>query len=504
LLFSKRKRSETIAAVDLGSNSFHMKVANIKNGELVVVDRMREMVRLAEGLDDAKYLRLDVQQRAIDCLKRFGERLEELPQGSVRAVGTNTLRSAHNAQEFLSHAEEVLGHSIETISGVEEARLIYHGVAHSIAIDQRQRLVVDIGGGSTEIIIGKEFTPEYMESLYMGCVNMSNRFFPDGAITDKQYKKAKLAAQQELEPIIDQCNRLKWECAIGASGTIRAIMKTVTVNSWSTNDITPSALNHLMDTILEAGHIDNMKIKGLDPARIPVFAGGVVILMAIFDVLGIDHMQVSDGALREGLLYDLLGRIQHKDIRKRSVSGLAARFHVDEAQVRRVEQTAVECLRQVAGSWDIDAESGAEWLGWAAQLHEIGLDIAHSQYHKHGAYVIEYADLLGYSRQEQKFIAILVRSHRRKFPVKEFKGLPADEARTLQHLAIIFRLAVVLHRNRSDEKVPALGLEAGNKRLAVDFPAGWLAGHSLTQADLEQEASYLKALDFKLEYRETD
>ena len=501
MFLQRKKRLETIAAVDLGSNSFHMKVANIKHGELLVVDRMREMVRLADGLDEAKYLRLDVQQRAIECLRRFGERLKELPQGSVRAVGTNTLRSAHNSEEFLAHAEEVLGHPIETISGVEEARLIYDGVAHSIAPDNKQRLVIDIGGGSTELIIGKDLTPVYMESLYMGCVNMSKRFLPEGSISEKQFKKALLAAQQELEPVIDICNSHRWEYAIGASGTIRAVMKVITMSGWADNDITPHALKRLLEAIIAAGNISNLKLKGLDPERAPVFPGGVIILAAIFDALNIKHMQVSDGALREGLLYDLLGRMQHKDIRKRSVSNLAARFHVDEAQAKRVEMTAIDCLRQVADKWNIDIESAEEWLGWASQLHELGLDIAHSQYHKHGAYIIEYADLLGYSRQEQKLIAILVRSHRRKFPSKEFKEFSPEEAKTLQYLAIILRLAVLLHRNRSNDAAPVLTLQAGNKRLTVMFPTGWLESHPLTQTDLEQEANYMKVLDFTLEYQ---
>lgn len=501
MFFPRKKRAETIAAVDLGSNSFHMKVANIKNGELLVVDRMREMVRLAEGLDKNKYLRPDVQQRAIECLRRFGERLKDLPQGSVRAVGTNTLRSAHNSQEFLTHAEEVLGHSIETISGVEEARLIYDGVAHSIAFDNKQRLVIDIGGGSTELIIGKDLSPSYMESLYMGCVNMSKRFFPDGALSDKQFRKAILAAQQELEPVIDTCNNLGWEYAIGASGTIRAVMKVITMAGWSENDITPQSLKRLQEAIITAGNIKSLKMKGLDPNRAPVFPGGVIILMAIFEVLAIKHMQVADGALREGLLYDLLGRIQHKDIRKRSVANLAARFHVDEAQAKRVEQTAIDCLRQIADKWNIELESAEEWLGWATQLHELGLDIAHSQYHKHGAYVIEYADLLGYSRQEQKLIAVLVRSHRRKFPAKEFKAFPSEEAKTLQYLAIILRLAVLIHRNRSSDAAPVLDLRAEKGQLTINFPVGWLASHPLTQADLEQEANYLKAIEFALDYR---
>ena len=501
MFFLGRKRSETIAAVDLGSNSFHMKVTNIKNGELHVVDRMREMVRLADGLDDDKYLRMDVQQRALGCLRRFGERLKDIPPGSVRAVGTNTLRSAHNSMEFLDKAEEALGHSIETISGVEEARLIYLGVAHSIAIDDKQRLVIDIGGGSTELIIGKGFTPTYMESLYMGCVNMSKRFFPDGIISEKQVKKAKLAAQQELEPHIDVCNGLGWEDTIGASGTIRAVMNVITSAGWADHEITATSLDRLVATIIEAKQIANLKMKGLDPERAPVFPGGVIVLKAIFDVLGIKHMRVSDGALREGLLFDLLGRIQHKDIRKRSVNNLSVRFHVDESQVKRVEQTAISCLRQIADSWDIDLETCEEWLGWAIQLHELGLDIAHSQHHKHGAYVIENADLLGFSRQEQKIIAILVRAHRRKFPVKEFKEFPADEARILQRLAIILRLAVLLHRNRSNEAIPALTLQAENKNLSILFPSAWLESHPLTRADLEQEANYMKVLDFTLEYQ---
>lgn len=490
---------ENLAAVDLGSNSFHMIVASPRSGEFVVVDRIREMVRMADGLDEKHRLSAEAKQRALDCLARFGQRVKHLRPENIRVVGTNTLRSAHNAADFVEAAEQALGGSIEIISGVEEARLIYLGVAHSVAEGGR-RLVMDIGGGSTELIIGEGFEPQDMESLYMGCVSMSRKYFADGTITRKRVKKAGLAAQMELEPHAARLRARGWDQAIGASGTIRAVGRVVQAAGWSEGGITLPALEKLLDALVQAGHVDQIKLEGLGPERTPVFTGGVVVLHATFEALGIERMQVSDGALREGLLYDMLGRIQQEDVRDRSVVGLLQRLGADEAQAERVAATANRCLRQVAASWGLNIENCGHLLGWAARLLEIGLGVAHSGYHKHGAYIIEHADLLGFGRQEQQLLAALVYAHRRKFPSAPFKTLTHGWEKKGRALAVLLRLAVVLHRSRSPVPLPEFTLQADGQRLHLGFPSGWLEAHPLTEADLAQERSFLKSAKFELSY----
>ncbi|HKK13082.1 MAG TPA: exopolyphosphatase, partial [Gammaproteobacteria bacterium] len=309
------RSADTIAAVDLGSNSFHMVVAHRADGRLQIVDRLREPVRLAAGLDSERRLTADAQSRALGALERFGQRLQDLPDANVRAVGTNTLRRARNGAEFIAAAQQALGQAIETISGVEEARLIYLGVAHSLAEDRGRRLVVDIGGGSTELIVGEGFEPLQLESLYMGCVGMSRKYFPGGRIDKEGLRAAELAAGLELQPVQGVFRDLGWTAATGASGTIRAVRAVVTEAGWSDSGITRESLARLRQALLAAGDMGKLKLKGLSDDRRPVFAGGVVILSAIFDALGIEHMTYSDGALREGLLYDLIGRVHDQDIR---------------------------------------------------------------------------------------------------------------------------------------------------------------------------------------------
>jgi len=497
LRFQKRKIPELVASVDLGSNSFHLIVCRVQDGQLIVVDRLREMVRLAGGLDSEKNLCPEARQRALDCLTRFGQRLRELPDYAVRAVGTNTLRSAHNAAEFIADAEDCLGHPIEVIAGVEEARLIYLGVAHSLASDHSRRLVIDIGGGSTELIIGEDFSPQRLDSLHMGCVTMSQQYFADGKINAKSLLQAEISARLEIDPISRRFHKSNWQVALGASGTIRAINKVVHLAGWADHGITRSSLEKLIKTMQDAKQLDALKLEGLDPERLPVFPGGVIILYALFITLGIEEMRVSDGALREGLIHDLLGRIHHEDIRAKSVNALAQRYHVDMEQAARVMATARECLDKAASAWNLEPEEYAQWLEWSAILHEIGLDISHSNYQKHGAYIIEHADMAGFSNQDQKFLAFLVNSHRRKFQPKLSKSLPERWQKAAPRLAILLRLAVLLNRGRVAHAVePDIKLKG--KNIVICFADDWLANHPLTQADLEQEKLHLQAADYKL------
>lgn len=458
------------------------------------------MVRLAAGLDNNNNLSEEAIERAMACLTRFGQLLRDMPAGSVRVAGTNTLRKARNAQALIEHAEEVLGHPIEIIAGVEEARLIYLGVAQGLSDTGGTRLVVDIGGGSTELILGEGFTPHTMESLHMGCVSFSQRYVPNGNIIHSNLSQARLAALREVEPIAGFYRKRGWDQAIGASGTIRAVRSVVEAMGLCEEGISAAALAQLVDIFKDYDHVDKLNLPGLSAERAPVFVGGTIVLLGVFEGLRIEHMCVADTALREGLLYDLLGRIRDEDVRARTVDSLANRYQVDQEHAERVAQTAHNLLEQVSSRWKLADDNLRHLLDWAARLHEIGRDIAHSQYQKHGAYILTYADMPGFSRQEQQVMALLVRAHRRKMPVNDIKALPESWHKLLYRLAILLRLAVLLHRSRSDIPLPDIKLLVKKRNLALLFPVGWLEQHSLTQADLEQEAAWLAKAGYSLTF----
>lgn len=490
---------DVLAAVDLGSNSFHMVVARHSHGQLVIVDRLRETVRLGAGLDEQGRLSRESTQRALECLERFGQRLGALQAGSVRVVGTNTLRRARRRGAFMDRARDALGHPIEIISGVEEARLIYLGVAHTTPQEDGRRLVVDIGGGSTELVVGEGLVARRLESLYMGCVSLSSRFFADGDITDKRMKKARTAAQLELEPVAARFSRGEWDVVWGSSGTLRAVGEALQARSPVRDQIDRPGLEWLLQECLRAGHVGRIDLPGLTPDRQTVLPGGLAIILEVFDRLGIETMRIADGALREGLLYDLIGRLTDEDARERSVRAMAARFHVDLAQAERVEATALAFLRQTTTGWSLHDEAFAgRVLGWAARLHEVGLDISHSHYHRHGAYLLQNADLPGFPHHEQQILAALVGNHRRKLQPAMLEDLvPPWHLQSLR-LIVLLRLAVLLHRGRAPRALPDLRLTAKGGNVDLQFPRGWLAEHPLTAADLEQETEWLAAVGIRL------
>jgi len=500
-LLNTTKEASSLAAIDLGSNSFHMIVGRLQNDQLQIIDRLREPVRLAEGLTRQHTLEPHVAQRALDCLQRFGQRLRELPATSVRAVGTNTLRRAHAASGFLEQAEAALGHNIEIIAGIEEARLVHLGVAHSLAEPGGRQLVVDIGGGSTELIIGEHFQPIQLESLYMGCVGMSQRFFADGRIGKPAMKEAILVARLELQASKQRFRRIGWTMATGSSGTIRTVRDVVIEAGWSDNGITPDALKKLRHALTEFGHADNICFEAISEDRKAVFAGGVAILSAVFHALKIDRMLHSPGALREGLLYDLLGRLQHQDIREATVKSLTQRYHTDTGQSLRIEETALALTEQIAPDWQLPEPYTTKWLHWASLVHEIGLLIAHSQYHKHGAYLLKYSDLPGFSLRDQSFLAVLVRCHRRKFRPSIIDVLPDDVHDYAIKLCVVLRLSVLLHRSRSHKSID-IQADATAKSIRLVLPEGWLDRHPLTRADLKAEKKRLSAFDIALEYHQ--
>jgi exopolyphosphatase / guanosine-5'-triphosphate,3'-diphosphate pyrophosphatase len=488
-----------IAAVDLGSNSFHMIVATQHDGQLRVLDRLRDPVRLAAGLDANHRIDPEVRKRAIECLQRFGQRLRDLGPERVRVVGTNTLRQARDP-DFLDAAQQALGHPIEVVAGVEEARLIYLGVAHSMADSGGRRLVMDIGGGSTELIIGEGFQTLRMDSLYMGCVNMSERFFRGGKLGKTNFVDAELYAGQELEPIQERFRRLGWQMAAGASGTIRTVSELLVEAGWAEQGLNLPGLRKLRKVLIDAGTIDKFKSKTLSDDRRSVLAGGVAILNATFEALNIERMQIAQGALREGLLYDLLGRIQHADVREAAVQAMAGRYQVDTAHAARIEAVALHLLEQLAPAWGLAHPMYPIWLHWAAALHEVGLVIAHSQYHRHGAYLVQHSDLAGFSVRDQSLLAVLVRGHRRKPPREELAALPKVLEEPARKLIVLLRLAVLLRRDRADVPMPAVTAKAGGNQLALRFPEGWLEAHPLTHADLAEERKYLEAFNLDLKF----
>jgi exopolyphosphatase/guanosine-5'-triphosphate,3'-diphosphate pyrophosphatase len=487
-----------MAAVDLGSNSFHMVVARNQQGEPSIVDRLREMVRLASGLDENGFLDEGSQERALACLRRFGQRLRDMHAHQVRVVGTNTLRKAQNSDAFLAKAAEALGHPVEVISGIEEARLIYLGVSHHTDSSDGANLVIDIGGGSTELIIGEGHEPQHLESLYVGCVGVSREHFGDGKLSAKRFERARLAVRLELRPVAAAFRRRGWKRAIGSSGTVRAAGDVALALKLCDNGVTLTAVEAIIEELIKARRVEDLSMPGLGAERAPVFPGGVAILAEVMSALKVDALDISGGALREGLLYDMLGRLHDEDARERSIRAMQRRYHVDLEQAVRVEATAAALLEQVTRAWQLTDQRLKQLLVWAARLHEVGLDIAHARYHHHGGYLIENSDLPGFVRLEQQLVASLVTLHRRKLDDPFLDELPDSWRAPMFKLVVLLRLATLLHRSRSPSDLPAIALSTGKDALELKFPQGWLDANPLTAADLTQEIEWLKARGFEL------
>ena len=482
---------ETVAAVNLGSNSFRLQVGRVVDDQIYTLDSLKESVRLASGLMADKRLDPASQARALEALRRFGERLGGLDKGAVRAVATNTLRVAKNADEFLPLAEEALGFPIEVIAGREEARLIYIGASHSLPTSAQKRLVVDIGGGSTEFIIGKRHDPLLMESLYMGCVSYTLRFFPDRKIDKKRLRDAQIAAAKEIELIAHDYRRMGWKEAIGSSGSARAIADILEMNRLNPNGesgISRTGLDRLCSMLLKAGSAEALDIPGIKSDRLPVLPGGIAIMSAIFEELAIEHMSYADGALRLGVLYDLLGRFHHHDMRDSTVAQFIRRYQVEADQAERVEATALSALTQLTeGS---PSEADVQFLSWATRLHEIGISVAHNAYHKHGAYILTYADMPGFSKKDQARLAMLVLGHRGK--LEKLGSVAAVDS--AWRLIFCMRLAVLLHRTRDDRALPAWRATATASGFQLDLPAEWLQANPWTAAALGEEAAVWKQI----------
>ncbi|HZO01980.1 MAG TPA: exopolyphosphatase [Burkholderiales bacterium] len=492
-------RHDTLAAVDLGSNSFHLEIGRVVDGQIYPLDAVREVVRIGGGLTAEKRIDRATQAAALEALAKFGERLRGFPRAAVRAVGTNTLRVAKNSPQFLREARATLGFPIEVISGREEARLIYLGVAHAMPASSGKRLVVDIGGGSTEFIIGTGFDPQLTESLYMGCVSYSLRYFADGKIEKSRMKAAELAARQELAALVKEYRETGWDEAVGSSGTARSIENILRENEFAAEGITREGLDRLRTLLLKTEEADPDRIAGLRSNRAPILPGGLAILIAVFDALGLESMKVSEGALRHGVLYDLLGRVQHRDMREATVAQFMRRYHVDVAQADRVRALALTVYDALMPGGDREEDPDRVMLEWAARLSEVGLSIAHAAYHKHSAYVLSNADMPGFSRMEQARLARIVLAHRGKL-AKVQDAVP-EGADPLAEWRLVFalRLASLILRSRTDAKLPFLRVAADAGGFAIDLPQSWLDDNPLSADALEAEAGRWKAVGMKLE-----
>ncbi len=486
------------AALDLGSNSFHLLIAKETAHGFTTLDRVKDMVRLAEGLDENGELSAVACERALESLAKFQQRLRSVPTDHVRVVGTSALRRTRGANYFIHQAENTLQHKIEVVSGREEARLIYLGARHTLAPTDTQRLIIDVGGGSTELILGNQSEPLLLESLDIGCVDIMQQCFIDNKISQKNLNAARLVVGLELEPYLTQFHRRGWDQAVGTSGTLAAIDHVLNFGSHPTGTIQYQALSDLVTSLKRQQAANQIQLPGLSNRRSPVFLGGCVIVLNLMTLLEIDKIEVTDGALREGILIDLLGRHHHHDVRDLSIHALAKRFQVDESQSAAVSECAFKLYQACAEPWNIVSDDCQQLLKWACEVHEIGMAISHSQHHHHGSNILAAADLPGFSKNDQYLLSLLVRFHRRAIKGEQVASLHQEQFSSLAQLIALLRISVQLNRGRSFRDLQLIRVEAKTDKITLQFQRGWLKDHPLTHEDLKQEKDALEKLGIAL------
>ncbi|MDP4535669.1 guanosine-5'-triphosphate,3'-diphosphate diphosphatase [Alkalimonas collagenimarina] len=492
-------QQDIYAVIDLGSNSFHMLMVKVVGGSVQVIGRVKRKVRLAAGLNDNLVLSRRAMKRGWECLALFAERLQDIPPQNVRIVGTATLRLARNVKTFLHDAEHILGHPIRVISGDEEARIIYQGVAHTSSCEQN-RLVIDIGGASTEIIVGQGVQPLKLSSLHMGCVTFLDAYFADAQLSEENFAAAIAAAEQVLAPVADEFNALGWQVAVGASGTVQA-MQEILIAQGMDETITLPRLEGIMQQAVICGRQDQLSIIGLAQERKQVFPSGLAVLIALFRSLHIKGMTLSGGALREGVLYSMLPQLQGTDVRQHTINSLMVRYHIDQQHASRVSDMALSLANQVASRWMLTGFDGLSLLHGAALLHELGLLIEYKNHHHHGGYIISHSDLPGFTRAQQQLLMALVHNHRADINRELIAKQTMTSVLLTVRLTRILRLAVVLSMRRRHEALPNVSVSGKGEQLILQLPAGWLDQHPLMRAELEQEVQYQQAAGWELELR---
>lgn len=489
--------AELIAAVDLGSNSFHLVIARIMDGTLQLLHREKQKVQLADGLDEQLMLSDEAMHRGLVVLKQFADTLQGVPSGSVRVIATYTLRRAKNANSFLHKAKAVFPYPIEVISGQEEARFIYQGVAH-FEHYAGQRLVMDIGGGSTEFAIGLDFQPLRLASRNMGCVSYARQFFAKGKISEKRFERAIIQAEQELENIVNNYKTTGWQQVVGTSGTIKTIKDIISGLGWHPHCIELAHLEKIKQLALAHENCDELDLPGLTEDRKQLLCPGLAILIAAFNMLDIDQMVYVDAALREGVLYEMSDRLQHQDIRSHTVASLVKRYAIDTEQAERVKKTVLMLHAKVQPNWPL----GDEWpqlLGWAATLYETGLQINSSSVQRHSAYILSNTSLPGFNQEQQQLLSCLVRFHRRKIKPDKFPPFYLFQHQQVHQALALFRLAILLNQKRRDDVVPALELHAKGNQLELQIPAEWYQQQSVLAADLLAEKEHLATVGIELQ-----
>lgn len=488
---SKAPRPQEFAAVDLGSNSFHMVIARVVDGAMQIIGRLKQRVHLADGLDENNMLSEEAMERGLSCLALFAERLQGFSASSVCIVGTHSLRQAANATEFLTRAEKVIPYPIEIISGNEEARLIFMGVEHTQP-EKGRKLVLDIGGGSTELVIGEDFEPKLVESRRMGCVSFAQQFFPGGVITRESFQRARLAAVQKLETLSWQYRIQGWNVALGASGTIKAAHEVLIEMGEKDGFITPERLEMLVEGVLKCKNFSALSLPGLSEERKNVFVPGLAILCGVFDSLAIKELRLSDGALREGVLYEMEGRFRHQDVRSRTAQSLANQYNIDREQAQRVLETTTHMYEQwLVQNPKLGHPQLAALLQWASLLHEVGLNINHSGMHRHSAYILQNSDLPGFNQEQQSLMATLVRYHRKAIKLDDLPRFTLFKKKQFLPMIQLLRLGVLLNNQRqATTKPPTLTLKTEAHHWTLCFPHGWFSQNALVLLDLEKEQEY--------------
>lgn len=482
-----------LATVDLGSNSFRLLIGRInEDGSITPLDQIKETVRLASGLDSYNNLTKESQLLALEVLARFHERLRGLHKSQVRVVGTSTLRVANNAAAFIQLADKALGFAVEVILGKEEARLIYIGAMHSLAYTLDKRLVIDIGGGSTEFIIGSGYEPLIMESVTMGCVSYTGRYFADGNLNEINFNNAIFAARSKIQAMEHLFAKHDWLVAIGTSGTAKTLYDACVENGLA-SEITYTGMLQLKKRLINCQQIKHIQLLGVKEDRKPVIAGGLAIMLAIFEELKIEQMTIADGALREGVMYDLLGRKTNADLREVTVGNLKKRYHLDLAQGERVANLASMLYGKLVNHNAVKSER-FKLLLWACELYEIGLSISHNDYHKHGAYILQHSDLAGFSKPEQVIVAELVRAHRGSVSkiMHKLRRMYKGKIKLRMVFALIeFRLSIIFNRSRKNINFMQIVdiAQVHKSGFSLYVKDEWLTNNPLTLFSLNEEIS---------------
>ena len=492
----ENNHSPLYAVIDLGSNSFHMLITRQLANSVQVVDKVKRKVRLASGLDSNNVLSDDAIARGLECLRFFAERLQDIPKENTRIVATATLRLATNSANFITAANKILDNNVTLLSGLQEAENIYLGVAHT-SCAAKNKLVLDIGGASTELIIGSDFNVKQAISLDMGCVTFNKQFFPSNVITKQCLNNAINYAKQCLTPYIKQYQTLGWQVVLGGSGTMQALAE-ILMFEQQPAIITHTFLQRINSQLQKFERIDDIAINGLTHERTPVFISGVAILIALFESFHIEQLQLSSGALREGLLYEMLPNSRKTAIRQRTVNGLTAKFHIDTHHAQRVQCQLTSLLKRVATPWLLIDKNTIKLLESAVLLHEIGLLIEYKRHQQHGAYLLNNSDMPGFEQAERQFIAALVKLYKGDINVDLLKSLSEVNFEQACYALVVLRLAIILCQRRQDDVLPDYQIQVEKNALFLCLPKPWLAQHPLIADELQQENIALKKIGMTL------